>query len=49
VQQAGGQLAEQQKFPEQRLEIVAASEVAAGAEVHNTYVSDEWGVLGAVV
>jgi hypothetical protein len=39
MQHAGGQAAGQQKFPEQRLEIVAASAVAAGAEVHNTYVS----------
>jgi hypothetical protein len=29
-----------QQWPERRLEIVAASAVAAGAEVHNTYVSD---------
>lgn len=29
----------QQQWPEKRLEIVAASAVRAGAEVHNTYVS----------
>lgn len=32
----------QQQWPEKRLEIVAASAVCAGAEVHNTYVSKSW-------
>jgi hypothetical protein len=37
--QEGQQEGKEGRWPEKRLEIVAASAVAAGAEVHNTYVS----------
>lgn len=39
LDQEGQQEAKEGHWPEKRLEIVAASAVAAGAEVHNTYVS----------